>query len=42
MGAAFDRLHEDRDLAARLGEAHGERLASLGIDWDHTIARLLA
>jgi glycosyltransferase involved in cell wall biosynthesis len=42
MGAAFDRLYEDRELAARLGEAQGPRLESLGITWEHTIARLLA
>jgi glycosyltransferase involved in cell wall biosynthesis len=42
MGAAFDRLYEDRELAAHLGEAQGERMATLGIDWDHTISRLLA
>jgi glycosyltransferase involved in cell wall biosynthesis len=42
MAAAFDRVYEDPELAARLGEGHGPRLVQLGIDWEHTIARLLA
>nr|WP_280855214.1 glycosyltransferase [Pararoseomonas indoligenes] len=42
IGAAFDRLHADRALAARLGAAAREHVAELGIDWDTTIERLLA
>lgn len=42
LAACFDRLHADRALAARLGEAQADKLRSLHIDWDHVIARLLA
>jgi glycosyltransferase involved in cell wall biosynthesis len=42
LGHAFDRLHEDRELSRKLGEAQASRTAALGIDWDRTIARLLA
>lgn len=42
VGAAFDRLYEDRSLAERLGEAQPKRIADLGIDWSETLARLLA
>jgi glycosyltransferase involved in cell wall biosynthesis len=42
VAAAFDRLYEDRESAARLGENQATRTAALGIDWDLTIARLLA
>jgi glycosyltransferase involved in cell wall biosynthesis len=41
LGAAFDRLYEDRRLARRLGEAATKRIASLGIDWDTVVAKLL-
>lgn len=42
LAGAFDRLHADRALARRLGEAAGERIATLGIDWDTVITKLLA
>jgi glycosyltransferase involved in cell wall biosynthesis len=42
LAEAFDRLFQDRELAARLGEGHAARLGDLNISWDHTIARLLA
>ena len=42
LGAAFDRLYADRRLARRLGEAAAERIATLGIDWDTVVAKLLA
>jgi glycosyltransferase involved in cell wall biosynthesis len=42
LGAAFDRLYADRQLARRLGEAAGEQIATLGIDWDTVVAKLLA
>jgi glycosyltransferase involved in cell wall biosynthesis len=42
LGAAFDRLYADRQLARRLGEAAGEQIATLGIDWDTIVAKLLA
>ncbi|MBR0666568.1 glycosyltransferase family 4 protein [Roseomonas hellenica] len=42
LGAAFDRLWQDRALAARLGAAARERVAALGIDWGAAIERLLA
>jgi glycosyltransferase involved in cell wall biosynthesis len=42
LGAAFDRLHADRALAGRMGEAAKLRVASLGIDWDTVVAKLLS
>lgn len=42
LGAAFDRLYADRRLARRLGEAAAEQIATLGIDWDNVVAKLLA
>lgn len=42
LGAAFDRLYDDRALAARMGEAASARVASLGIDWDTVVGKLLA
>lgn len=42
LGAAFDRLHTDRALARRMGEAAFDRVAALGIDWDTVVAKLLA
>lgn len=42
LAEAFDRLHADRALARRLGEAAQERVAALGIDWDTVVAKLLA
>lgn len=39
MGAALDRLVDDPELAARLGEAGRRRVASLG--WDHVVSTLL-
>jgi glycosyltransferase involved in cell wall biosynthesis len=42
LAAVFDRLHEDRALAARLGEAARQRISDLGVDWDTVVSRLLA
>jgi glycosyltransferase involved in cell wall biosynthesis len=39
MGAALDRLVQDPDLAARLGAAGRERVASLS--WEHVVTTLL-
>jgi glycosyltransferase involved in cell wall biosynthesis len=41
LGAAFDRLYEDRALAERMGSASFGRRAELGIDWEHVVARLV-
>jgi glycosyltransferase involved in cell wall biosynthesis len=41
LGAAFDRLYTDRGLARDLGEAAAERIATLGIDWDTVMSKLL-
>ncbi len=41
LGAAFDRLHANRLLARRMGDAAAERVTTLGIDWDTVIAKLL-
>ena len=41
LGAAFDRLYEDRALAERLGEASFARRAELKIDWEHVVGRLV-
>jgi glycosyltransferase involved in cell wall biosynthesis len=40
IAARFDRLHEDRAEAARLGRAGRERVATIG--WDRVVERLLA
>jgi glycosyltransferase involved in cell wall biosynthesis len=42
LAQAFDRLYEDRELAARLGAAQPQRLLDLNIDWDHVVERLLS
>ena len=42
LAACFDRLHADREAAARMGRAAAERVAALGIDWDTVLRRLLA
>ena len=42
MASRFDELYEDRDMAARMGQAGKQRMTALGISWDHVIARLLA
>ncbi|SHK36080.1 Glycosyltransferase involved in cell wall bisynthesis [Roseomonas rosea] len=42
IAQAFDRLHGDRALAARLGRAAGEHVRALGIDWDVVVEKLLA
>ena len=42
LGAAFDRLHADQDLARRMGNAASDRVTGLGIDWDTVIGKLLA
>jgi glycosyltransferase involved in cell wall biosynthesis len=39
---AMDRLYADRAAARRMGEAGHERLADLGISWDHVVAALTA
>jgi glycosyltransferase involved in cell wall biosynthesis len=42
LAAAFDRLHADRTLAARLGAGAADRVAALGINWDRVVASLLS
>ena len=42
LAGAFDRLYDDRALARRLGDAAHERVATLGINWDTVVAKLLA
>ena len=42
IAEAFDRLHADRALAARLGEAGRERLLDTVPDWPHVVERLLS
>ncbi|MBC7480900.1 MAG: glycosyltransferase family 4 protein [Rhizobacter sp.] len=42
VAAAMDRLYEDRELAARLGEAATARIAELKIEWRTVLERLLA
>ena len=42
LGAAFDRLYADRALARRMGDAASDHVATLGIDWDTVITKLLA
>lgn len=42
IAAAFDELHRDRALAARLGAAGHERLLDEVPDWAHVVERLLA
>jgi len=42
LAAAFDRLHADRALARRLGEAALGRIDDLGVSWDRVVERLLA
>ena len=42
LAQAFDRLHVDRALAARLGGAAAGRVAELSIDWDTVVAKLLS
>ena len=41
IAQAFDRLHADRVAARRMGEAAGERVRTLGIDWDTVLGKLL-
>jgi glycosyltransferase involved in cell wall biosynthesis len=41
LALAFDQLHDDRAGAERMGERSARRRSQLGIDWDHTVARLL-
>ncbi|HEY8616140.1 glycosyltransferase family 4 protein [Phenylobacterium sp.] len=40
LAAAFDELWQDRRLARRLGEANGERVRELRIDWDRVVEAL--
>jgi glycosyltransferase involved in cell wall biosynthesis len=42
IAEAFDALWHDRSLARTLGTAAHERVAQLGITWDHVLDRLLA
>jgi glycosyltransferase involved in cell wall biosynthesis len=42
LAAAYDKLFENRDLAARMGAAQTERAGALNISWDHVVERLLA
>jgi glycosyltransferase involved in cell wall biosynthesis len=42
LGAVFDRLHTDRTQAKRMGESAFERVATLGIEWDTVITKLLS
>jgi glycosyltransferase involved in cell wall biosynthesis len=42
LARAFDTLFRDRQLAARMGAAHAERVRQLNIDWDHVVERLLS
>jgi glycosyltransferase involved in cell wall biosynthesis len=42
LAEAFDRLHADRALAARLGAAASAHVAELGIEWDTVLEKLLA
>jgi glycosyltransferase involved in cell wall biosynthesis len=42
LANAFDRLHADRALAARLGSAGAQAILERNISWAHTIERLLA
>jgi glycosyltransferase involved in cell wall biosynthesis len=41
LGAAFDRLYEDRALAERLGTAADARRTELGIGWERVVERLV-
>jgi glycosyltransferase involved in cell wall biosynthesis len=42
IAGAMDRLYDDRKLAERMGETGLRRVDQLGINWDDTIAKLLA
>ncbi|WP_241242004.1 glycosyltransferase family 4 protein [Sphingobium algorifonticola] len=42
LAEAFDRLWLDRGLAERLGAAAQARVCTLGINWEHVVARLTA
>ena len=42
LAAAFDKLHADRALAQRMGEAALQRIDDLGVSWDRVVERLLA
>lgn len=39
---AMDRLHADRAMAARMGEASHERLRELKIDWNHVVESIVS
>jgi hypothetical protein len=41
IGAAFDRLFNDRALAKRLGDAGSEKLAASMPTWPEIVARLV-
>jgi glycosyltransferase involved in cell wall biosynthesis len=40
LAATMDQLWNDRDLAARLGEAAGDRLGELDISWKNVVERI--
>jgi glycosyltransferase involved in cell wall biosynthesis len=42
IARAMDDLYGDQDRARRMGEAGGERIDELGINWERVMARLLA
>jgi glycosyltransferase involved in cell wall biosynthesis len=42
LANAFDRLFEDRELAARLGAGARARVDELNVSWDHVLDRLLS
>jgi glycosyltransferase involved in cell wall biosynthesis len=42
LAVAFDALWSDRERAEAMGAAHADRIAELGISWDHVVERLLA
>ena len=41
LAAAFDRLYDEPGLAEQMGEAGPQRIAELGVDWEHVLQRLL-
>lgn len=42
IAQAFDRLYDEPGLAERMGRAGPQRIAELGVDWQHVLDRLLA
>ncbi len=41
LAEAFDRLYQDRSLAAKLGEAANQRITDLNITWENVVGALL-